>query len=280
MNQPALYVVATPIGNRSDMSPRAIEVLSGVDLIAAEDTRHSRHLCQYFNITTPMLAYHDHNEQQQTPVLIEKLRSGLSVALVSDAGTPLLSDPGYRLVKAAHEAGIAVSPIPGPSAAIAALSVSGLATDRFCFVGFPPAKTGARKSFYESLARDTATLVFYESSHRIEASLQDMVEVFGPDRQALLAREISKAFETVRNARLAELADWVANDENQRKGEFVLVVQGDEPSDNEAMTVDLRHMLEILLEELPVKQASQLAAKISGMKKNQVYKMALELRAN
>ncbi len=211
-------------------------------------------------------------------MLIEKLRSVLSVALVSDAGTPLLSDPGYRLVKAAHEAGIAVSPIPGPSAAIAALSVSGLATDRFCFVGFPPAKTGARKSFYESLARDTATLVFYESSHRIEASLQDMVEVFGPDRQALLAREISKAFETVRNARLAELADWVANDENQRKGEFVLVVQGDEPSDNEAMTVDLRHMLEILLEELPVKQASQLAAKIAGMKKNQVYKLALELK--
>ncbi len=278
MNQGVLYIVATPIGNRSDITQRAIDILSDVDLIAAEDTRHSRHLLQNFNIKTKLWAYHDHNELQQTPVLIEKLQTGFNIALISDAGTPLLSDPGYRLVKAAHEVGIKVSPLPGPCAAIAALSASGLPTDSFYFAGFPPAKLSARVHFYEQLSHETSTLIFYESSHRIEKSLLDMNEVFGAERQALLAREITKTFETIRKASLCELLRWVREDENQRKGEFVLIIQGvmEKSSEN---TVTLEHTLKVLMEELPLKQASKLAANITGMKKNQVYKTALNMQS-
>jgi len=278
MNQGVLYIVATPIGNRSDITQRAIDILSEVDLIAAEDTRHSRHLLQNFNIKTKLWAYHDHNELQQTPILIEKLQSGSNIALISDAGTPLLSDPGYRLVKAAHEANIKVSPLPGPCAAIAALSVSGLPTDSFYFAGFPPARSSARVHFYEQLCHETCSLIFYESSHRIEKSLVDMNDVFGAERQALLAREITKTFETIRKASLSELLQWVSEDENQRKGEFVVIVQGvlDKVSES---AVTLEHTLKVLMEELPLKQASKLAANITGMKKNQVYKIALDLRS-
>lgn len=277
MKQGTLYVVATPIGNLADMSPRAMEVLGQVSVIAAEDTRHSQHLLAHFAIRTPLTAYHDHNEAQQTPVLIDKLRNGASIALISDAGTPLLSDPGYRLVNAAHEAGIQVSPLPGPCAAIAALSAAGLATDRFMFAGFAPAKTTARKQFFEGLVRETATLVFYESSHRIVDSLQDMRDVLGGQRLILLAREISKTFETLHRTDLATLCEWVQADANQQKGEFVLVVQG---ADKQAAgaALDVAAVLGILLEELPLKQASALAARITGEKKNQVYKMALELQ--
>jgi 16S rRNA (cytidine1402-2'-O)-methyltransferase len=278
MKHGTLYVVATPIGNLGDMSPRAVAVLGEVSWIAAEDTRHSQHLLTHFNIRTPMLAYHDHNEAQQTPNLIEKLCAGASVALITDAGTPLLSDPGYRLVKAAHEAGIRVSPVPGPCAAIAALSAAGLPTDRFCFAGFPPAKSSARKGFFKDLSHQPATLVFYESSHRIVESLQDLCEQFGADRQALLAREISKNFETLRKAALAELLAWVEADANQQKGEFVLVVQGVEAGASTAEESGLRALLDILLDELPVSQASQLAARITGRKKNEVYKIALAMR--
>ncbi|MCW9012676.1 MAG: 16S rRNA (cytidine(1402)-2'-O)-methyltransferase [Gammaproteobacteria bacterium] len=278
MKHGVLYIVATPIGNRSDMGQRAIEILSEVKLIAAEDTRHSRHLLQHFNIDTHMWAYHDHNEQQQTPVLIERMLSGDDIALISDAGTPLLSDPGYRLVKAAHEAGIKVSPVPGPCAAIAALSASGLATDQFCFAGFPPNKSSARIAFFEALTKSRATQVFYESSHRVAASLADMVTVFGGEREAVLAREISKTFETIHKATVAELSQWVQEDENQRKGEFVLVVQGN-TQQQASTTVELEQMLAILMDELPLKQASGLAAKITGRKKNQVYKLALDLQA-
>ena len=277
-NQGILYIVATSIGNLSDMSQRALDILSEVDLIAAEDTRHSAHLMRHFNIKTNMWAYHDHNEQQQTPVLIEKLLAGENIALISDAGTPLLSDPGYRLVKAAHESDIRVSPIPGACAAIAALSASGLATDQFHFCGFPPAKSSARQRFFEQFSRNPASTIFYESSHRIQASLSDMLEVFGGERLAVLAREISKTFETIRQDNLLELNSWVADDENQRKGEFVVVVQGWDGEELET-AVTLEHVLSVLLEELPVKQASKLAASITGTKKNAAYSLAIELNS-
>jgi 16S rRNA (cytidine1402-2'-O)-methyltransferase len=278
MNQGVLYIVATPIGNRSDITQRAIDILSDVDLIAAEDTRHSRHLLQNFNIKTKLCAYHDHNEEQQTPILIEKLHSGSNIALISDAGTPLLSDPGYRLVKAAHEANIKVSPLPGPCAAIAALSASGLPTDRFYFAGFPPSKSSARVHFYEQLCEQTASLIFYESSHRIEKSLFDMNKVFGPQRQAVLAREITKTFETIKKTSLSDLLQWVGDDENQRKGEFVVIIQGNTEQSSEN-TVSLEHMLKVLMDELPLKQATKLAANLTGLKKNQVYKTALDMQS-
>ena len=274
MKQGVLYIVATPIGNLSDISQRAIDVLANVDLIAAEDTRHSRHLLSHFQIATPLVAYHDHNEQSQTPQLVEKLQSGLSIALISDAGTPLLSDPGYRLVKAAHDQRIRVSPIPGACAAIAALSASGLATDQFCFAGFPPARTAARRQFYEVFKQQPQSVIFYESSHRILDSLRDLCAVVGEQREVLLARELTKTFETLRRSPLGELVDWVAGDENQRKGEFVLIQAGaDEQPDEHRVEVET--VLDVLMSELPLKQASALTARITGAKKNQVYKMAL-----
>jgi len=276
MNQGTLYVIATPIGNRADMGERAISVLKQVDLIAAEDTRHSKILMQHFGIDTPMQAYHDHNEEQATPKLILRLLAGENIALISDAGTPLLSDPGYRLVKAAHESAVKVSPIPGACAAIAALSVSGLATDRFMFAGFPPHKQGARQNFYREFEFQSSTLVFYESSHRIVASVNDMVQVFGADKRVVLAREITKLFETVHSAELGDLLEWLQADKNQQKGEFVLILEGAEQQVS-PQSAELSSILKVLLDELPVKQASQMAAKITGMKKNQVYKLALEL---
>ncbi|MCW8933324.1 MAG: 16S rRNA (cytidine(1402)-2'-O)-methyltransferase [Gammaproteobacteria bacterium] len=276
MNQGTLYVIATPIGNRADMGERAISVLKQVDLIAAEDTRHSKNLMQHYNIATPMQAYHEHNEEQATPKLIQRLLAGENIALISDAGTPLLSDPGYRLVKAAHEAALKVSPIPGACAAIAALSVSGLATDRFMFAGFPPHKQGARQNFYREFENQSVTLVFYESSHRIVASVNDMLQIFGENRRVVLAREITKLFETVHSTELGDLLEWLQADSNQQKGEFVLVVEGAEQQIN-PQSAELGMVLKVLLEELPVKQASQMAAKITGQKKNQVYKLALEL---
>ena len=282
MNTGTLFVVATPIGNRADITERAIHVLSDVDLIAAEDTRHSKSLLQFLNIATPLVAYHEHNEEVKTPQLIEKILRGQSIALISDAGTPLISDPGYRLVKAAHEAGIKVSPLPGACAAIAALSVSGLPTDRYRFEGFPPAKSLARQAYFEGLIKESATLIFYESCHRIRASLADMVAIFGDQRIAVLAREITKAFETIRKAPLSELLVLVSEDENQRKGEFVLIIQGAEVDDAESsvVQVDVDRLLEILVNELPVKQASELVAKITGFKKNQIYKKSLEMKSS
>lgn len=278
MNQGTLYVIATPIGNRADMGERAISVLKQVDLIAAEDTRHSKNLMQHYNISTPLQAYHDHNEEQATPKLIQRLLAGENIALISDAGTPLLSDPGYRLVKAAHAAAVKVSPVPGACAAIAALSASGLATDRFMFAGFPPHKQGARQNFYREFEYQAVTLVFYESSHRIVASVKDMLQIFGADRRVVLAREITKLFETVHSAQLGELLEWLQADSNQQKGEFVLVLEGAKQQVSQ-QSAELSQILKVLLEGLPVKQASQMAAKITGMKKNQAYKLALELSA-
>ena len=222
----ALYVVATPIGNLADMSQRAVDVLAQVDRIAAEDTRRSGRLLQHFSITTPMLALHEHNERDLAPRLVEQLQQGESLAVISDAGTPLISDPGYNLVRLAHEAGVSVVPIPGASALICALSASGLPTDRFVFEGFLPAKAVSRRARLEALRSETRTLIFYESSHRLVECLHDMQVVFGVDRYVVLARELTKQFETLHGDGVRNLLHWVQDDPNQQKGEMVLLVQG------------------------------------------------------
>ena len=262
----ALYIVAT------------IEVLQGVAVIAAEDTRHSGVLLRHFGIMTPCLAYHEHNERQQSEKLIERMRQGAAVALVSDAGTPLLSDPGYYLVRAAHAAGIRVIPIPGASAAVAALSASGLATDRFAFEGFLPSKRAARRERLQALLPETRTLLFYEAPHRIVATLEEMAEIFGPRREAVLARELTKVYETIRKDSLTGLWRWVAEDPNQQKGECVIVVQGAESSaDAVDSERDMRRILAIILEDLPLKQAVGLTQKITGEKRNRLYQWAIEI---
>jgi 16S rRNA (cytidine1402-2'-O)-methyltransferase len=278
-NQPGiLYVVATPIGNLEDFPARAQRCLDEVDLIAAEDTRHSARLLQHFGILTPVTAFHEHNERDKTPELIATLARGKRIALVSDAGTPLVSDPGYRLVRAAHAAGIRVVPIPGACAAIAALSASGLPSDRFSFEGFPPAKHVARRAWLERLAQEARTLIFYESPHRIGESLADMAAVFGDGREAVFARELTKHFETVRHATLGELAAWVAQDAKQQLGEMVVLVHGLGAHEAEAAGEEGGRILRILMKELPVRQAAALAAEISGRKKNELYDLALALK--
>ncbi len=271
-----LYLVATPIGNLADITQRAISVLDQVDIIAAEDTRHSQRLLSHLAIKTKLLAYHEHNEDRITPKLLRDLESGKSIALISDAGTPLISDPGYRLVTQSHDRGIKVVPVPGVCAAIAALSAAGLATDAFTFEGFPPAKHGARLHFFEQLAEQKRTMIFYVSCHRIIETLKDMQSVFGADRRVTFARELSKTFETIKRMELSALINWVEADENQRKGEIVLVVEGKlaESVDN----AQLDHYLSILLAELPVKQTVKLVVKMTGEHKNDVYKRALELK--
>jgi len=272
-----LYVVGTPIGNLGDISARALEVLQSVDLIAAEDTRHTRGLLQHFGINKPMLAVHDHNENSQVPQLVSRLLDGERVALVSDAGTPLISDPGFPLVRACREAGVAVVAIPGPSALIAALSVAGLPTDRFRFEGFLPRKRAARRELLSGMVEETATLVFYEASHRVLETLQDMQHVFGGGRFAVLARELTKLHETVLSGGLGELSKLVSGDSNQRKGEFVLMLAG-APAREVESSAELDRYLEILLGELPLKQAAGIAAQLLGVKKNAVYQRALALK--
>jgi 16S rRNA (cytidine1402-2'-O)-methyltransferase len=265
-----LYVVATPIGNLADLSARAREVLGTVAAICAEDTRHTRSLLAAHGLERPLLALHEHNEAEQAWKLVERLRAGESLALVSDAGTPLVSDPGYRHVREARAAGIAVSPIPGACAAIAALSVAGIPSDRFCFEGFLPAKSSARRERLAALAREPRTLVFYESSHRIEESLADLAEVFGPAREAVLARELTKLFETVLGDSLESLLQQVRADENQRKGEFVLVVRGAE-DDGSAALLEGRRLYAKLKESLPPSKAAKLAAELSGAPRKALY---------
>ncbi len=269
-----LYIVATPIGNLGDISPRAVEVLQQVDAIAAEDTRHSAGLMRHFAVTTPMFALHEHNERRKSTVLLQRLLKGERIALISDAGTPLISDPGYVLVREAHQAGIRVVPIPGASALIAALSASGLPTDRFCFEGFLPAKRAARKKHLASLCEERRTLAFYESPHRIVDSLTDMAAAFGVEREAVLARELTKTFETVRHAALGTLLEWVKGDPNQQKGEFVVLVHGAVKVEA-GLDPEAGRIASLLAEELPVKQAAALAARISGEKKNALYQYLL-----
>jgi 16S rRNA (cytidine1402-2'-O)-methyltransferase len=269
-----LYVVATPIGNLGDLSPRCVEVLKQVDLIGAEDTRHSAPLLKQFGIATRMQSLHDHNEHQLVERLIARLQQGDSIALISDAGTPLISDPGFQVVRACHRHGIRVSPIPGSCAAVAALSAAGLATDRFRFEGFPPRTASARQGFYAAMADESATLVFYESSHRVRDSLRDMERVFGAGRQAVVARELTKLHETIISGTLAELNAILQRDAMQSKGEFVLMVAGAERSPDE-VSPEAQRTLRILCESLPVKQAAQLTARISGERRNLLYQLAL-----
>jgi 16S rRNA (cytidine1402-2'-O)-methyltransferase len=266
--------VATPIGNLGDMTPRAVEILKQVGHIAAEDTRHSGALLRHFGITTPMIALHDHNERQRAALLIERLVGGEDLALISDAGTPLISDPGYHLVRQTRDAGVRIVPIPGASALIAALSVSGLPTDRFCFEGFLPAKSGARTARLEQLKRETRTLAFYEAPHRIQDTLQDAVATFGAERQAVMARELTKTWETLLAMSLGELLARVQSDPDQRRGEIVLLIAGAEVADE--AEAEARRVALLLAEELPVKQAAALAAKISGGRKNALYDYLLK----
>ncbi|HEC18928.1 MAG TPA: 16S rRNA (cytidine(1402)-2'-O)-methyltransferase [Gammaproteobacteria bacterium] len=272
-----LYVVATPIGNRADISQRALAVLGGVDLIAAEDTRHSGRLLQHYHIERQILALHEHNERQRAAEVVTRLQQGQSVALISDAGTPLISDPGYHLVRLAREAGIKVVPVPGPNAMIAALSAAGLPSDRFIFEGFLPSKSAARQKRLQALADEPRTLIFYEAPHRLLETLGDMVAVFGAQRHVVLARELSKTFETIKGAPAGELLAWVGGDPDQQKGEMVLLVKGREATDSEEVSAEARRILKILLDELPLSQASALAAKITGSKKKPLYQLGLTL---
>jgi 16S rRNA (cytidine1402-2'-O)-methyltransferase len=271
-----LFVVATPIGNLDDLAPRARQSLTDVDLIAAEDTRHTGRLLSHIGARTRQFALHDHNEEKATRAIIEALKSGKSVALVSDAGTPLLSDPGYRLVKAAHEASIRVSPLPGPSSLTAALSIAGLPTDRFCFEGFLPARPAARRSRLVELARETRTLVLFESVHRLRDAIADMVDAFGRDRQACIAREMTKMHEQCTLAPLGELLALINDGEITRKGEFVVVVEGGDDAHRQQPEAD--KLLLALAEALPAKQAAAIAAKVTGEKRNALYQKILELR--
>lgn len=270
-----LYVVPTPIGNLGDMTYRALEVLKNVDLIAAEDTRHTGLLLQHFAISARLFALHDHNEQQKAEQLLAKLQQGRSIALVCDAGTPLINDPGYHLVRRCREAGVRVVPLPGACAAITALSVAGVATDRFCYEGFLPAKSKGRQDALLALAEEPRTLIFYESPHRLLESLQDMVAVWGPDRYVVLARELTKTWESIHGAPVGELLAWVREDDMRRRGEMVLIAEGyrSQPGD---LPPEALRTLALLQNELPLKKAAALTAEIHGVKKNALYKYALD----
>jgi len=274
--QGVLYVVATPIGNLRDMSERAVATLKSVVRIAAEDTRHSARLLAHYGIGTPMVAVHEHNEREITPRLLEQLAAGDDLALISDAGTPLVSDPGFCLVRAARAAGYRVVPVPGPAACIAALSVSGLPADRFVFEGFLPARSAARRTRLEALRAEQRTLMFHESSHRIVDCLGDMADILGADRSAVVARELTKLYETVESGSLAMLHAWLRADPDRRKGEFVVLVQGAATPVDDALDAVAQRTLQALVTELPLKQAVALAAKITGVSRNVLYAQALK----
>jgi 16S rRNA (cytidine1402-2'-O)-methyltransferase len=274
----ALYIVATPIGNLDDLSPRAKKVLNNVDLIVAEDTRHSKPMLNQFGIQTKISAYHDHNEREQTPVLIEQLRAGASIALISDAGTPLICDPGYHLLLAAHAEKIKVIPIPGPSALISALSVAGFSSEKFIFEGYLPARKTARRQRLQELKTETRTLVFYEAPHRILASIEDAIICYGDERQAVVAKEITKLHENIQRGTLNELMDWLHSDKDLTKGEFVVVVQGDTSSQFD--TQEASRILKILLADHSVKEAAKLTSEIMQGNRNDIYKLAMKLKAS
>lgn len=265
-----LWVVATPIGHRDDFSARAIATLREVGVIAAEDTRHSKPLLAHYDIATPLVALHEHNEREVVEAMVRRLLAGESVALISDAGTPLISDPGFRLVRAARAAGVRCAPVPGACAAVAALSVAGLPSDRFVFEGFLPPKSAARRARLTELAGEPRTLIFYESSHRIAESLEDMRVVFGDEREAVLARELTKLFETVLGEPLAGLAARVAADPDQQRGEHVVVVAG-RGEEVDAKLAEGQRIFAILREELPPAKAAKLAAAISGAPRKLLY---------
>lgn len=276
----ALYIVATPIGNLADMTPRAIEVLQSVDVIAAEDTRHSAKLMQHCNVQRPLIAYHDHTSIEQSERIIARVMSGESLALISDAGTPLISDPGYRLVSLARQKGVKVIPIPGACALITALCAAGLPSDKFIFEGFTPAKSSARRKAFETLASEVRTIVFYESPHRVEAAIEDMIACFGEDRQVVMARELTKTFETFLSGTLSEVYRQVCSDPNQQKGEIIVLLEGykkvEAPEDE--LSPEVEHTMRVLMQELPLKQAAAIAAKLTDEKKNKLYKWGLSIQ--
>lgn len=276
LSSATLYIVPTPIGNLSDITLRALTILEQVDLICAEDTRHTGKLLSHHNITTRMMSVHDHNERARVQTLVAKLEEGQSLALVSDAGTPLISDPGYHLVNGIRKAGFNVVPLPGACAAITALSAAGVATDRFCFEGFLGAKSAGRQAQLSALKSEPRTMVFYESPRRILATVADMVEAFGDDRHIVLARELTKTFETIHGAPASELLEWLNNDENNRRGEMVVMVSGYK-TDEETIVPEVIDALKLLAHELPLKKAAGLVAKLYGAKKNALYKVGLEL---
>ncbi len=271
-----LYIVATPIGNLGDITRRAVEVLKRVDLIAAEDTRHTAGLLSHLGIDARTLSFHEHNEQQRSQQLVELLLAGKEIALVSDAGTPLICDPGYRIVSACRERGIDVVPIPGASAVISALSASGLPTDRFLFEGFLPRTQAKRRKRLQQLSDFPSTLVFYESSHRILHSLEDMLTQFGKDRRVVIARELTKQYETMIDQPLGRLLQTMAADTNQQRGEFVVMVAAGESPVMEKGFID--GVLQVLVEEMPPNQAARIAARISGQPKRELYQLLLKLK--
>lgn len=272
-----LYVVSTPIGNLADMTERAIGVLAQVDIIACEDTRHTQRLLNHFAISNKTISLHDHNERQRQDYFLQLLQEGKSIALVSDAGTPLISDPGFHIVSFLREHDIRIVPVPGACAAISALSVAGLPTDRFTFEGFLPSKSGARQKTLAALANEERTMVFYDAPRRAIDTVADIVEVLGGERRVVMARELTKTFETVYSDNAQNLLDWLNEDPNQLKGEMVLIIAG-KPKDNTGISPEIAKTLEILLEELPPKKACAVAAKIYGVKKNTLYDFALTLK--
>lgn len=277
---PNLYVVSTPIGNLSDITLRAIEILKSAHAIAAEDTRHSQRLLSHYDIHTPVFSLHEHNEDERVAKIIALLTEGKSIALISDAGTPLISDPGFRLVRSVKQAGFKVIPVPGACAAIAGLVASGLPTDRFVFEGFLPAKTAALEAQLTTLQHETRTMIFYESVHRVVKTLESMKKIFGETRVATVARELTKSYETIKNDTLKNLAESITENTEQKKGEFVIIVHGAiaHPHEGDASSVALPELLRHLLSELTVKQAVSLACKITGISHKIVYTAALAIK--
>ena len=272
-----LYIVATPIGNLSDITIRAVEILKKVDAVLAEDTRHTKKLFDHYEIDSPLVAFHEHNENEKVDYILAQIGSGKSLALVSDAGTPLISDPGYNLVLEAKKNGISVVPIPGPSALIAALSSSGIECNNFTFFGFLPSKQSARLRLLKTKKSLNETIVFYESPKRILAALMDMLEVFGEKRQVCLAKEITKSFETILNDNLVNLIEYLTSDSSHQKGEFVIIISPVNKVDLDEAQVQLEKILPILCAEMGASQAAKLAAKITGIDKKHCYKRAINL---
>ena len=273
----SLYIIATPIGNLSDITLRAIETLKNVDLVLAEDTRHSKKLFDHYEIKSPLTAFHEHNENEKASGIISEINSGKSIALISDAGTPLISDPGYQLVSEAKKIGINVIPIPGPNAAIAALSSSGIASSSFSFFGFLPAKQASRLKLLKTKRSLDETIIFYESPKRILATIKDMMDVFGETRRVCLAKELTKSFETILNDNLIALIDYLESDPSHQKGEFVLIVSPDDKIDFDEAKSELEKILPILCDEMGASKASKLASKITGLDKKYCYQKAIKL---
>ena len=272
-----LYIVATPIGNLGDITIRAVEILKSVDFVLAEDTRHSKKLFAHYEINSPLSAFHEHNENEKVSSIISEINSGKSIALISDAGTPLISDPGYQLVSEAKKIGVRVVPIPGPSAVIAALSSSGIASSSFTFFGFLPSKQTPRLKFLKAKKSLNEAIIFYESPKRILLSLEDMLQVFGKDREVCLAKELTKSFETILNDKLPNLIDYLASDSNHQKGEFVIIVAPNDKIDLDEAQRQLEEILPILYDEMGASKAAKLAAKITGLDKKYCYKEAINL---